>query len=148
MNGRCRKSSTRLRTAAAIAVAGLLSGGLLSGCAADLSFPAVHDLPAPRVDATMTPDQVKQVTDNLITEREHLSTEMQTSGTPQQPVPVPAAITGTVAARGQAQPAAGAQSPRGASDARRRAAALGRASRTRARLEAPTAASRPCALAL
>jgi hypothetical protein len=59
----------------------------------------------------MTPDQVKQVTDNLITEREHLSTEMQTSGTPQQPVPVPAAITGTVAARGQAQPAAGAQSP-------------------------------------
>lgn len=50
---------------------------LLSGCSADLGFPAVHDMPAPRADTTLTPDQVKQATDNLINEREHLSTEAQ-----------------------------------------------------------------------
>ena len=34
-------------------------------------------MPAPRADTPLTPDQVKQATDNLICERDHLSTEAQ-----------------------------------------------------------------------
>jgi hypothetical protein len=49
---------------------------LLSGCS-DIGFPAIHDMPAPRADTPLTPDQVKQATDNLICERDHLSTEAQ-----------------------------------------------------------------------
>jgi hypothetical protein len=46
----------------------------VAGCS-DVIFPAVHDMPGPRADTPLTPDQVKQATDNLICEREHLSTE-------------------------------------------------------------------------
>lgn len=102
MNGTwCWRGSVWLNVAATIAAA-----GLLSGCAGDFSFPAVHDLPAPRADATMTPEQVKLVTDNLISERDHLSNEMQAGNAPQPAVPANAAITGTIANRGQtsAQP--------------------------------------------
>ncbi len=49
---------------------------LVSGCS-EVVFPAVHDMPAARTDATLTPDQVKQATDDLISERNHLSTEAQ-----------------------------------------------------------------------
>jgi hypothetical protein len=52
---------------------------LLSGCS-ELGFPSVHDMPAPRADTTLTPDQVKQATDDLISERNHLSTEVQANG--------------------------------------------------------------------
>ena len=58
-----------LATATAVAV-------LLSGCS-DIGFPAIHDMPAPRADTPLTPDQVKQATDNLICQRDHLSTEAQ-----------------------------------------------------------------------
>ena len=50
---------------------------LLAGCSSDLVFPAVHDMPPARADATLTPDQVKNATDSLVSEREHLSTEAQ-----------------------------------------------------------------------
>jgi len=46
---------------------------LVTGCA-EIGFPAVHDMPAPRADTTMTPDQVKQATDDLVSERDHLNT--------------------------------------------------------------------------
>ncbi len=45
-------------------------------------------MPAPRADTPLTPDQVKQLTDNLICEREHLTTEAQA------PVPPPAEAAG------------------------------------------------------
>jgi hypothetical protein len=63
---------------------------LVSGCSSDSIFPAVHDMPAARVETTMTPDQVKQATDELNCERDHLSTEAQTNGpaaAPAQPKP-------------------------------------------------------------
>ncbi len=44
---------------------------LLAGCS-EAGFPAVHDMPLPRADTTLTPDQVKQATDDLISERQHL----------------------------------------------------------------------------
>jgi hypothetical protein len=52
---------------------------LLSTCS-EMGFPSVHDMPAPRADTTLTPDQVKQATDDLISQRDHLSTEAQTTG--------------------------------------------------------------------
>jgi hypothetical protein len=42
-------------------------------------------MPSPRAETPMTPDQIKQVTDNLICEREHLATEAQASPQPANP---------------------------------------------------------------
>jgi hypothetical protein len=66
---------------------------VIAGCSSspDTIFPAVHDMPAPRPDVPLTADQVKAATDDLITQREHLSTEVQTAA---QPVP-PAKIGDT-----------------------------------------------------
>jgi hypothetical protein len=50
---------------------------LASGCSPEVAFPAIHDMPPPRVDSPLSPDQVKQTTDGLISDRNHLSTEMQ-----------------------------------------------------------------------
>ncbi len=75
------------RTLGTVAAAAAL-GCLVSGCS-DLSYPAVHDMPAPRADTTLTPDEVKQATDNLLNERDHLSTEAQaaTGNPPSQQKP-------------------------------------------------------------
>ncbi len=59
-----------LATCAVVAV-------LASGCSPDVAFPAIHDMPPPRADAPLTPDQVKQATDGLISDRNHLSTETE-----------------------------------------------------------------------
>jgi hypothetical protein len=71
---------------AATAVIGAL---LLAGCAVEVGFPAVHDMPAPRAETTLTPDQVKEATDSLISQREHLSTEAQGSAQPVQTAATP-----------------------------------------------------------
>ncbi len=73
MNGRGRVTRLVLST---LAVAGA-SAFLLSGCS-DAIFPAVHDMPAQRTETTLTPDEVKQVTNNLVNQRDQLSTEAQT----------------------------------------------------------------------
>jgi type IV pilus biogenesis protein CpaD/CtpE len=69
------------RLLAGLALAGAMAF-LVAGCSTDTIFPAVHDLPAPRPDAPLTAEEVKQATDSLITERDHLSTEMQTAARP------------------------------------------------------------------
>jgi hypothetical protein len=73
---------------------------LLGGCSAftDPSYPAIHDMPAPRTDAPMSQDEVKRATSDLVTERDILNTEAQT--TPD------AAATGSTPAAGS-PPAAG-----------------------------------------
>jgi hypothetical protein len=58
------------------------------------AFPAVHDMPAPRAEAPMNPEQVKQATDVLITERTQLNTGAQTPDTP----PPQASAAGSAAA--------------------------------------------------
>jgi hypothetical protein len=47
---------------------------LVSGCSSD--YPAVLANPTPRDDPPMTPDQIKQATDNLISDRNQLSTQV------------------------------------------------------------------------
>ncbi len=64
----------KLKHGAKLAFGALLAAGLaclLAGCS-EVGFPAVHDMPSPRAEAPLTPDQVKQVTDDLISQREHL----------------------------------------------------------------------------
>jgi hypothetical protein len=63
------------RRVAGIASAGFVAAGaviLLSGCASDSAFPAVHDMPAARSETKLTPDQVKQATDELISNRDRM----------------------------------------------------------------------------
>jgi hypothetical protein len=38
----------------------------------DNAFPAVHDMPAARSETKLTPDQVKQATDDLISDRDRI----------------------------------------------------------------------------
>ena len=62
----------------------------MSGCSPGVDYspllPAGHDLPPPRADTTLDPLQVQQATEDLITERNHLSAEAQP--------PAPAGSTG------------------------------------------------------
>jgi hypothetical protein len=75
-----RQSFTTRGQFAALAIAGAMAVGL-SGCSpgADYPsiFPAIHDMPPPRDDATMNSDQVQQATEDLITDRNHLNAEAQ-----------------------------------------------------------------------
>ena len=72
------QTAARLATAAAVAM-------LVAGCSSDAVFPAVHDMPSPRVDTPLTAEQVKAATDGLICDREHLSTEAAAAGAPATP---------------------------------------------------------------
>ncbi len=92
-------SVTRLLGLLAIAAAVAF---LVSGCSETNFFPAVHDMPAPRADTPLTPDQVKQATDALVSERDHLNTGAQATGQANQAAapasaPAGAQATGTVA---------------------------------------------------
>jgi hypothetical protein len=64
-----RSSVTRRLLAA---LAGAAACAMVSACSAPGVFPSLFGDPPPRDQATMTPDQVKQATDNLISDREHL----------------------------------------------------------------------------
>ena len=75
MNNRGRMG----RLSLAILAIAIPTAFLVAGCA-EVGFPAVHDMPAPRADTTMTPDQVKQATDDLVNERDHLNTGSLPSG--------------------------------------------------------------------
>jgi hypothetical protein len=93
------------RALAAVALIGVLA---LGGCAVESGFPAVHDMPAPRADTTLTPDQVKQATDSLISERDQLQTNAQ----PLQPVQAAEApTTATTSAAKKKKPAVAAAKP-------------------------------------
>jgi len=77
-----RGSVTRIGLASLAVSASLAL--LVSGCT-DAIYPAVHDMPTARPNTTLTPDEVKQATDNLILERDHLSTETQAAAPPGAP---------------------------------------------------------------
>ena len=72
-------SSGRFAKLALAALAVVGTALLAAGCSStDTMFPAVHDMPAARTETTLTPDEVKQATDNLVSERNHLDSEAQT----------------------------------------------------------------------
>jgi hypothetical protein len=58
-------------------VAGLALGAsiatLVAACSPGADYPAILDKPAPRAEQPMSPDQVKQATDALISDRSRLS---------------------------------------------------------------------------
>jgi hypothetical protein len=93
------------RTVAARVVAGVALGAsiaaLLAACSPGADYPTVLDRPTPRADQTMSPDQVKQATDALISDRNRLSTDAQAAQTAQQQASAPAA-TGTTRPAGSA----------------------------------------------
>src|SRR5580658_5758997 len=69
------------RTVAARVVAGLALGAsiaaLVAACSPGADYPSILDKPAPRAEQPMSPDQVKQATDALISDRTRLSTDAQ-----------------------------------------------------------------------
>ena len=78
------KSSGRVAKLALAALAVVGSALLAAGCSStDAMYPAIHDMPAPRTETTLTPAEVKQATDNLVYEREHLNIETQSGANPQ-----------------------------------------------------------------
>jgi hypothetical protein len=84
------------RTVAARVVAGLALGAaiavLVAGCSPGADYPAILDKPAPRAEQPMNPDQVKQATDALISDRNRLSSDAQAN---QQQASAPAATGST-----------------------------------------------------
>jgi hypothetical protein len=66
---------------------------LLSACSPGADFPAVLVPPPPRPDATMNPAEVRQATDDLISQRDHLTADAQNNGQPAAPAAAPAAAT-------------------------------------------------------
>jgi hypothetical protein len=101
---------TSNRRIASLACAGLVvvaAAVVLSGCSSDSAFPAVHDMPAARTETKLTPDEVKQATDDLISDRDRTEAKAGTA----QPVAatnVPA-TTGSIPQKksaASAQPAA------------------------------------------
>jgi hypothetical protein len=59
--------------ALAVAATCLLVAACSPGVDYPSIFPAVHDMPPPRSDATMDQVQVQKATEDLITERDHLN---------------------------------------------------------------------------
>jgi hypothetical protein len=58
---------------------------LVAGCSSSSApglFPAVLNSPPPREETPLSPDQVKQATDNLIAERNRLCAEAAANGNP------------------------------------------------------------------
>jgi hypothetical protein len=93
-------SSGRFAKLALAALAVVGSALLVAGCSStDTMFPAVHDMPVARTETTLTPDQVKQATDDLVYERNHLDSEAQSQGN------VPGNVPGNV------QPVAATNAP-------------------------------------
>jgi hypothetical protein len=97
-------SLCKRRTVAARVVAGLALGAsitvLLAACSPGADYPSVLDKPAPRAEQTMNPDQVKQATDALISDRNRLSSDSQANQQASAP-----------AATGSTRPAGSAPKP-------------------------------------
>src|ERR1700733_7426827 len=99
------------RTVAARVIAGLALGALIAAlvaaCSPGADYPSILDKPAPRADQTMNPDQVRQATDALISDRNRLSNDSQAS---QQAGQAPQQASAP-AATGSTRPAGSAPKP-------------------------------------
>jgi hypothetical protein len=68
---------------------------LVAACSPGADYPSILDKPAPRADQTMNPDQVKQATDALISDRNRLSTDAQANQQAPQQASAPASTGST-----------------------------------------------------
>ena len=96
-------SNRRIASLAYAGVAVIAAAVLLSGCASDTTFPAVHDMPAARSESKLTPEQIKQATDDLISDRDRTeaqATTPATTGSVAQRKPAPARSTAQPASSG------------------------------------------------
>ena len=59
------------------------------------AYPAVHDMPAARTETTLTPDQVKQATEDLMSERDRTEAQAQAAVQPVSASNAPA-TTGSI----------------------------------------------------
>jgi len=59
------------------AATGAVVAVLVSACSPGADYPPILAKPEPRAEQTMSPDQVKQATNALISDRTQLSTEAQ-----------------------------------------------------------------------
>lgn len=110
-----RTSATRrvLARLTMVATAALVLAACSPGADYPSIFPAIHDMPPPRADAPLDALQVQQATEDLITQRNHLTAEAQ--GAAKASASEPADATGAAAAKKQAQakPAPAASKPAG-----------------------------------
>jgi hypothetical protein len=97
------KGNRRIAGLALAGLAAILAGMTLSGCSSDGVFPAVHDMPAARTETTLTPDEVKQATSDLLYERDRTEAQGQTQGQAQGQ-PQTAATTGSGSSKKQGAP--------------------------------------------
>jgi hypothetical protein len=89
-----------LRVLAAVSVAGVCA--LAGGCSST-TYPAVLADPPGPTDTTLSPDEIKKATDNLISARNHQCTEAIADAQPGDPTPdCGATTTGTTPNAGAA----------------------------------------------
>ena len=98
MYRRCNVTTRKLAAALIAAAMALAVSGCSPGADYPSLFPAVHDMPPPRNDTTMNPLQVQQATEDLISERNHLSGGTQAPQQASQAANAPAAANGRPAA--------------------------------------------------
>jgi hypothetical protein len=68
---------------------------LMSACSASGPYPTIFADPAPRPESTLSPDEVKQATDSLVSDRNHLCSAAVANVAPGGPPPDCAAQTAT-----------------------------------------------------
>ncbi len=68
-------------------IAGLVLAACSPGADYPSLFPAVHDIPPPRSDTPLDANQVQQATEDLISARDRLNTEAQSSQSKASPAP-------------------------------------------------------------
>jgi hypothetical protein len=98
-------SSVRERTnvAARVVAGGAVAAALavlVAACSPGADYPGILDKPTPRADQPMSPAEVKQATDALISDRDRLSADAQAAQT--AAVPAAPASTGSTRAAGAA----------------------------------------------
>jgi hypothetical protein len=88
-------------------VIGALTAAVVSGCSQGSGFPRVLDSPAPRADTPLSPVQVQQATDDLISDRDRLSAEMH-GGAKADALPL---VTGSTKLSAKKRKSAGSRAP-------------------------------------
>ena len=94
----CTRGVTGRRLAALPVILALAAGcTLVSACSSPGAYPTIFAGPAPRPESTLTPDEVKQATDSLVSDRNQSCAVAIANAAPGNPPPdcTPQTATGT-----------------------------------------------------